>query len=164
MSENKELKKKYEEFKNDYKNYKNKKEKQYSYTDKDVSNMMKKMQGHNKKKDAHKLDNSKTISEQKLYDGVNCLNVGCYACEKEGELRTCTCEIPFFKEIIIMAFLCPHCGYKNVDVKIVGEVSLKGKKIILKAETVEDLGRDIFKSESARVTIPELGFEMEPGS
>ena len=56
-------------------------------------------------------------------------------CSKEGETRTVSCEIPFFKEIIIMSFICPHCGYKNADVKIAGEVSKFGKKIILKAKS-----------------------------
>ncbi len=63
----------------------------------------------------------------------------CYVCNKEGEMRTCTCEIPFFKEIIIMSFICDKCGYKNSEVKIGGDIAQKGKKIILKVEKKEDL-------------------------
>jgi hypothetical protein len=30
----------------------------------------------------------------------------CYACTAEGEVRMCVATIPYFKEIIIMAFSC----------------------------------------------------------
>lgn len=63
-----------------------------------------------------------------------------------------------------MAFCCTHCGYKDNEVKSTGEMSEKGKKIILKVEKIEDLERDLFKSESACVKIPELGLEMSTGT
>lgn len=92
---------------------------------------MKKMQGFNKKKDAHKLDNSKTVTEQELDKRLTIMQVECNLCQKMGEMTTCTCEIPFFKEICIMTFLCPHCGYKDTEVKTMGEMSEKGKIITL---------------------------------
>ena len=80
----------------------------------------------------------------------------CPVCFKDGEMTTCTCEIPFFKEICIMTFLCNHCGYKDTEVKTMGDMSDKGKKIILNVNSAEDLNRDIFKSETAKIIIPEL--------
>lgn len=44
----------------------------------------------------------------------------CYACMKEGESRMCTISIPYFKELIIMAFNCDHCGNKSREVKVGG--------------------------------------------
>jgi hypothetical protein len=41
----------------------------------------------------------------------------CYACGKAGDANMCIANIPFFKEIIIMAFSCEFCGYRNTDVK-----------------------------------------------
>ena len=63
-----------------------------------------------------------------------------------------------------MSFLCPECGYKDSEVKIVGEISKKGKKIILKATGPEDVDRDIFKSDTSILKIPELGLEIDSGS
>lgn len=75
-------------------------------------------------------------------------------CGLIGELTTCTCEIPFFKEICIMSFLCPHCGYKDSEVKTLGEIGDKGKIITLSVDNEDDLNRDIFKSNTAIVHIP----------
>ena len=60
------------------------------------------------------------------------IEVECFACGKIGQMRTCCCQLPFFKEITLMAFTCDHCGYKDSEVKTAGEISEKGKKITLK--------------------------------
>jgi zinc finger protein len=41
----------------------------------------------------------------------------CYACGRSGEANMCIASIPYFKEIIIMAFVCDHCGYRNTEIK-----------------------------------------------
>jgi len=41
----------------------------------------------------------------------------CMNCEKNGTTRILLTKIPFFKEIILMAFECPECGYKNSEVQ-----------------------------------------------
>lgn len=41
----------------------------------------------------------------------------CVNCEDNGVTRILLTKIPFFKEIIIMAFECPHCGYRNSEVQ-----------------------------------------------
>jgi len=41
----------------------------------------------------------------------------CVNCEDNGTTRILLTKIPFFKEIIIMAFECPHCGYRNSEVQ-----------------------------------------------
>lgn len=54
-------------------------------------------------------------------------------------------DIPYFKEIVLMAFTCDECGYKSNEVKCGGAVSEKARKITFKATTPEDLTRDILK-------------------
>lgn len=110
--------------------------------------MMKKMQGFNKKKDAHKLDQSKNVTEQEIDERLTIMKAPCGVCGEEGEMTSCTCEIPFFKEICIMAFLCEHCGYKDSEVKTSGQMSEKGKRITLRVNDIEDLNRDLFKSDT----------------
>ena len=76
-----------------------------------------------------------------------------------------------------MAFTCDHCGARNSEVKtggytylflfllnnIFSETSAKGKKITLHVESVKDINRFCFKSETCRMVIPELGFESGYG-
>ena len=63
-----------------------------------------------------------------------------------------------------MAFVCEHCGYRNSEIKEGGGIGDKAKKITYTISESADLNRDVFKSDSAAFSIPELGFEMEPGS
>ena len=88
----------------------------------------------------------------------------CYCCGAPGFLRDCVCTIPYFKEIIISCFKCETCGYKTTEVKGGGGISEKGTKFTLQVENEEDLNRDIFKSESSKIIIPEVGFESTEGS
>ena len=41
----------------------------------------------------------------------------CVNCEENGVTRILLTKIPFFKEIIIMAFECLHCGLRNSEVQ-----------------------------------------------
>lgn len=88
----------------------------------------------------------------------------CYACGREGDAQMCMSSIPFFKEIIIMAFSCEYCGYRNTEIKHGGGMSDHATKIVFKVLTEKDLNRDLFKSDSCSFEIPELEFEMAPGS
>ncbi len=71
---------------------------------------------------------------------------------------------PYFKEIIISCFKCDVCGYKTTDVKGGGGISEKGTKLTLKVEKNEDLNRDVFKSETSKIIIPEIDFESSDES
>ena len=88
----------------------------------------------------------------------------CYCCNAPGVLRDCVCSIPYFKEIIISCFKCDECGYKTTEVNGGGGISEKGTKYILSVESEEDLNRDVFKSETSKICIPEIGFESDEGS
>jgi zinc finger protein len=73
--------------------------------------------------------------------------------------------IPHFKEIVLMAFTCDHCGYKNNEVKAGGSVSEKGRRIAVRLENFPlDLNRDILKSQTALLAVPELNFELAAGT
>lgn len=76
----------------------------------------------------------------------------------------CMATIPYFKEIIIMAFSCEFCGHKNVEIKQGGGISTKATKIVFDVKGVKDLNRDVFKSDTTYFAIPELGLELQPGT
>lgn len=63
-----------------------------------------------------------------------------------------------------MSTVCDHCGYKSSDVRPGGGISEKGAEIKLKVQELPDLRRDVIKSETASVQIPELQFEILEGS
>lgn len=139
---------------------------QFHYGDKEISDMISKMHNAERRNLAHKLDKSMPLrlEDMELDERVCAFQVDCYTCFQNGEMRSFQCEIPFFKEIIIMAFKCQHCGYKSVEVKIGGDISPNAKKITICCTEPEDLNRDLFKSDTAKISIPELDFEMMPGS
>ncbi|OAV94886.1 hypothetical protein PTTG_07390 [Puccinia triticina 1-1 BBBD Race 1] len=72
-------------------------------------------------------------------------------------------EIPHFKEIILMSTNCASCGYKDNKVKSATAISPKGTKLVLRVTDKEDLARDILKSETAKLTIPEIDLHLNPG-
>ena len=88
----------------------------------------------------------------------------CYACQCPGTIRMCITHIPHFKETIVMAFNCEMCGAKSNEVKGGGGVSELGKRVTLKVTQSEDLTRDVIKSDTSSVSIPELGLELMPGT
>lgn len=88
----------------------------------------------------------------------------CPNCNAMGESLTALTDIPHFKELIIMAFTCGQCGYRNSEVKGGGAVPEFGTEVRLKVLSGDDLRRDVLKSDSAMVEIPELELELAHGS
>ncbi|KAJ7924396.1 zf-ZPR1-domain-containing protein [Mycena leptocephala] len=72
--------------------------------------------------------------------------------------------IPYFKDVLIMSTNCDRCGYRDNEVKSGSAISDKGKRIILKVEDREDLSRDILKSETAGLEIPEIELVLQQGT
>uniref|UniRef100_M1ANS9 Zinc finger protein n=1 Tax=Solanum tuberosum TaxID=4113 RepID=M1ANS9_SOLTU len=75
----------------------------------------------------------------------------------------CDCKM-FVTKVIVMASSCDACGYRNSELKPGGPISEKGKKITLHVENIKDLSRDVIKSDSAGVEIPELELELTSGT
>eukprot|EP00164_Ancoracysta_twista_P001312 GFYU01001716.1.p1 GENE.GFYU01001716.1~~GFYU01001716.1.p1 ORF type:complete len:490 (+),score=150.42 GFYU01001716.1:79-1548(+) len=88
----------------------------------------------------------------------------CSSCGGEGQSRMCVTHIPFFKEIVIMAFICENCGYKDTEVKAGGAISKQGRKTTFRVTCKDDLDRDLLKSESCNVKLPELDLELYDGT
>ena len=108
------------------------------------------------------IDYDKYVDEKNF----NFLPIPCQNCQKEGLMKTCQTNIPFFKEVVIMAFSCDHCGWRSNEIKAGGAVPSKGKIFTLSVSGTkpEDVHRDILKSNTADVTIPEIDFYMAAGS
>ena len=92
------------------------------------------------------------------------LPVYCPGCTKPAQMLIQMVNIPHFKQVIVSTTLCDVCGYKENDVKTGGEVPKYGKRIWLKVKDAKDLGRDILKSETCTLKIPECRVEVTPGT
>ena len=88
----------------------------------------------------------------------------CSSCGHELETLMQQVNIPYFQNIIIMATNCYACGYRDNEVKSGGSVAPLGKKITLKVEDEEDLSRDLLKSDTAGLEIPEIDLVLQPGT
>jgi len=80
----------------------------------------------------------------------------CPNCNKNGETRMTFMRLNQHKEQIISSFSCPHCDYSNTHVESGTELASNGMKITLNVEMVEDLNRQIIKTDGAIFEIPEI--------
>ncbi|CAM8924484.1 unnamed protein product [Rhodiola kirilowii] len=88
----------------------------------------------------------------------------CGACAISCETRMYVTKIPYFQEVIVMASSCDSCGYRSSELKPGGRIPDKGKKISVLVENVKDLSRDLIKSDTASVIIPEIDLELTSGT
>ncbi|KAG8807592.1 nucleolar zinc-finger protein [Serendipita sp. 399] len=88
----------------------------------------------------------------------------CSSCSRPLATKMKRVVIPYFKEIIIMSTNCEACGYRDNEVKSSGAMSDRGKRITLKVEDSDDLSRDILKSDSCGLQIPEIDLVLTAGT
>jgi zinc finger protein len=86
----------------------------------------------------------------------------CMNCNKNGTTRLLLTRIPFFREIVLMSFECPHCGFKNSEIQPAAQIAEKGSKYVLKVEEKDDFNRQLVKSETATVIFSELDIQIPP--
>lgn len=101
---------------------------------------------------------------ENLDNEVQTFKATCGSCYQSCDTHMKTVNIPHFKDVIIMSTVCDHCGYKSNEVKTGGAIPDKGKNISLKVTDPEDLARDILKSETCGLNIPELNLDLTPGT
>ncbi|KAH7080283.1 ZPR1 zinc-finger domain-containing protein [Paraphoma chrysanthemicola] len=87
----------------------------------------------------------------------------CMNCHEDGTTRLLLTKIPFFREIVIMSFECPHCHFKNTEVQPAGEIQQRGAKFSLRIDKAEDLSSQIVKSDTAIFRIEDIDLEIPPG-
>ena len=86
----------------------------------------------------------------------------CPVCNTKGsmEITTKTEKIPYFGEIMESTVKCRECGYKHSDT-----ICLDQKEPVKYSMKInkDNLNARVVKSQSATVTIPQLGLKVEPG-
>lgn len=87
-------------------------------------------------------------------------DTNCPECNAPASTNMKLVTIPHFKEVIIMATVCDACGHRTNEVKSGGATEPKGTRITLKVTDPSDMTRDVLKSETCSIAIPELEFEL----
>lgn len=72
-------------------------------------------------------------------------------------------SIPYFREIIIMSFSCPHCHTKNNEIQAAGTIQPKGTHYELRLTALPDFSRQVVKADTAVVKFIELDIEVPAG-
>ena len=63
-----------------------------------------------------------------------------------------------------MSSCCDNCGFRTNEVKSGGGISPKGRRITLNiVDSTFDMTRDVLKSETCDIQIPELDIQMGGG-
>ena len=72
-----------------------------------------------------------------LAGDVMTLSSLCMGCEEQGETKLLLTRIPFFRDVILMAFECEHCGLRNSELQS-AEVQEKGCRfeVVIKTQAV----------------------------
>lgn len=98
--------------------------------------------------------------EQRVTEEIESL---CMNCHENGITRLLLTRIPFFREIVIMSFSCPHCGFQNNEIQSAGQIQEKGAKYALRIEVESDLQRQVVKSDTCAFRIEDIDLEIPPG-
>lgn len=97
----------------------------------------------------------------------------------QGTTRLLLTTIPYFKEIIVMSFRCDHCGHRDSEINSAGEIqrtssfsvshyalaylAAKGVNYTCHLLTRKDLDRQLVKSNTATLTLPDFQLTIPPG-
>ncbi|KAJ5669413.1 ZPR1 zinc-finger domain-containing protein [Penicillium macrosclerotiorum] len=100
------------------------------------------------------------LVEQNEDTGVMQVESLCMNCHENGTTRLLLLRVPFFRDLILESFECPHCYFKNNSVKSAGQIQELGSKYTLEVENVDDLQRQVIRSDVAIFKIETLGIEM----
>ena len=98
--------------------------------------------------------------EQRVTEEIESLCMNCHA---DGTTRLLLTKIPFFREIVIMFFSCPECGFQSSDVQSAGQIQEKGAKYALRVENEPDMQRQVVKSDTAVFRIEDIDLEIPAG-
>uniref|UniRef100_A0A0P4VRW4 Zinc finger ZPR1-type domain-containing protein n=1 Tax=Scylla olivacea TaxID=85551 RepID=A0A0P4VRW4_SCYOL len=100
---------------------------------------------------------------ESIKDEVLVFSTLCDRCSRPASTNMKVTKIPHFKEVIIMAMTCEGCGNRSNEVKSGGGVEKFGRRITLQIKEPYDLARDVLKSETCDLSIPELDLVVGGG-
>lgn len=93
---------------------------------------------------------------------MNNINTDCPVCNCKNtlEMTSKTEKIPYFGEILESTIVCSECGYRHSDT-----ICLEQKEPVYYSLSINknNINTRVVKSQTATLSIPELGLKVEPG-
>ncbi|GAO16546.1 uncharacterized protein UV8b_06178 [Ustilaginoidea virens] len=108
-------------------------------------------------------DHDDAIKQDQEYRPVEEIESLCMNCGENGVTRLLLTAIPYFREVVIMSFSCEHCHTQNNEIQAAGTVQPKGTHYELRLTSLEDLSRQVVKSDTASTKFIEMDLEIPPG-
>ncbi|CAB3363716.1 Hypothetical predicted protein [Cloeon dipterum] len=99
---------------------------------------------------------------QDLQSEILQFNTNCPECNAPCMTNMKVTSVPHFKDVVIMATNCDACGHRTNEVKSGGGIEPTGVKIEVSVKELFDLKRDVLKSDTCDVEVPELQLEVGP--
>jgi zinc finger protein len=107
-----------------------------------------------------KENTTKVTDDESIKDEVLTFLTNCPNCNSPCDTNMKVTQIPYFKEVIVMATACDICGNKSNEVKSGTGIAPQGIRYQLVMNDPTDLNRDILVSETASFAITDLDFEL----
>ncbi|KAI5236693.1 zf-ZPR1-domain-containing protein [Aureobasidium subglaciale] len=98
--------------------------------------------------------------DQRVVDEIESLCMNCHA---DGITRLLLTRIPYFREIVLSSFYCPHCSFKNTEISSAGQIQERGSKYVFKVENSEDFQRSVVKGDGCSFRIEDIDLEIPHG-
>lgn len=105
-------------------------------------------------------ENEHTLED--LQGEVLTFPTSCPECNSRCETNMKLTKIPHFREVVIMATNCDCCGHKTNEVKSGSGIEPLAVRIEVTVAGKDDFVRDLLKSETCYLMIPELELEIGP--
>ncbi|KAI5814224.1 ZPR1 zinc-finger domain-containing protein [Pyronema omphalodes] len=97
--------------------------------------------------------------EPQIMDNIESL---CMNCHEQGMTRLLLTQIPFFREVVLMSFECPHCHFKNCEIQSASVIQERGVSYSLKVSSKDDMDRQVVKADTCTARFEELDLEIPP--
>jgi zinc finger protein len=111
--------------------------------------------------DQNKEENTKSLFEDISPENqLHEVESMCMNCEDAGITKILLTKIPFFKEVILMNFECPHCGYLSREIQPGQSLADSGIRFEVNVSSARDMSRKVVKSEYATIRFPEIDLEI----
>lgn len=99
---------------------------------------------------------------EELHGEVLRFDTNCSNCNTKCDTNMKLTNIPHFKDVVIMSTNCDACGTRTNEVKSGSGIEEKAVKITVKINSKDDMSRDVLKSDTCHLDIPELECEIGP--
>ncbi|PYH42333.1 zinc finger-containing protein ZPR1 [Aspergillus saccharolyticus JOP 1030-1] len=103
------------------------------------------------------------LVERNEESGAMTMESLCMNCHENGRTTFLLIRIPYFRDVILEAFECEHCHFKNNSIKSASQIQEKGSIYHLEVENEADLQRQVVRSDVSVFKLESLGIEMPKG-